>query len=215
MRYTVTHLKAWDEEHRRGIWKGPYSLDFFLEYAPTSGLILDTGCGIGRYTIPLALKDYAVVGIDISQKAIDKLNIEVHRRNIQICLALADTCYLPFKDKSFDAVVSFGVLQHLLENERTKALEEFERVLITSGILIMEVLGLEDMRMGGMEVEPDTYGRDTGSVYHYFNVSEISDILSGFEIIDIKEDRKIKKLNGKEYVRHMISAAARSREKDK
>jgi hypothetical protein len=68
--------------------------------------------------------------------------------------------------------------------------------------------------MGGREVEPATFLRRTGSVYHYFDLDEIRDIFSGLEIIDIKEHRIIKNIAGKDYTRHMISVAARSREKD-
>jgi hypothetical protein len=69
--------------------------------------------------------------------------------------------------------------------------------------------------MGGREVEPATFLRSTGSVYHYFDPDEIRDIFSGLEIIDIKENKVIKNIAGKNHMRHMISVAARSRETDK
>ncbi|MBE0524860.1 MAG: class I SAM-dependent methyltransferase [Methanosarcinales archaeon] len=210
-----SHLKAWDEEHKRGIWKGPYSLAFFQKYAPSSGCVLDAGCGIGRYTIPLALKNYSMFGIDISLPAIKKLDDEIHRRNLNVGLGVADVRYLPYNNNVFDIVVCFGVLQHLLEYERQKALIEFNRVLAQNGTLIMEVLGKEDMRAGGKMVEPSTYQRNTGSIYHYFDVQELTDIFSDFKIIEIKEEKVIKNLGGKECMRHMISAAAKSVEKDK
>jgi SAM-dependent methyltransferase len=204
------HLKAWEAEHQHNIWKGPYSLDFFHRYAPSSGLVLDAGSGIGRYSIPLALRHYNVVGIDISQTAIKKLEDKRRRRNIKLGLGVADVCHLPFKNTVFDAIVCFGVVQHLLENERLMALTEFSRVLIPGSVLIMEVLGREDMRAGGREVEPCTYQRDTGSVYHYFTKQELIEIFSDFEILEIKENKHSKNLGGKEYMRHMISAAVRS-----
>jgi ubiquinone/menaquinone biosynthesis C-methylase UbiE len=210
-----SHLKAWDQEHKRGIWKGPYSLDFFQKYAPSSGFVLDAGCGIGRYTIPLALKNYKIIGIDISQSAIKKLDDEIHRRRFNVGLEVADVRYLPFNNNVFDIVVCFGVLQHLLEHERKMALAEFNRVLTQNGTLILDVLGKEDMRVGGKMVEPSTYQRNTGSIYHYFDVQELTGIFSDFKVIGIKEDKIIKNLGGKECMRHMISVAARSVEIDK
>ena len=210
----VSHLKAWNTEHLRGIWKGPYSLDFFDRYVTPPARILDAGCGVGRYTIPLAMREYDVTGVDISLFAITELDNVRLRRNMQMGLAAADIFHLPFRDNSFDAVVAFGVLQHLLEDERSTVLPEFARVLVPGGTLVIEVLGMEDMRIGGREVETATFLRSTGSVYHYFNLDEIKDIFSGLEIIDIKENRTIKNIAGKDHMRHMISVAARSREKD-
>ncbi len=210
----VSHLKAWNKEHLRGIWKGPYSLDFFDRYVTPPARILDAGCGLGRYTIPLAMREYNVTGVDISKFAITGLNNVRLRRNMQMGLAAADVCHLPFQNDTFDVVVAFGVLQHLLEEERSAALSEFARVLVPGGTIVIEVLGREDMRMGGREVETDTFLRSTGSVYHYFDPDEIKDIFSGLEIIEIKENKIIKNIAGKDYTRHMISVAARSREKD-
>jgi len=211
----ISHLKAWNTEHLRGIWKGPYSLDFFDRYVTPPARILDAGCGVGRYTIPLGMREYEVTGVDISGIAITELDNARLRRNMQMGLAAADVCHLPFRDNTFDAVVAFGVLQHLLEEERSTVPSEFSRVLVPGGTLVIEVLGREDMRMGGREVEPATFLRSTGSVYHYFDPDEIKDIFSGLEIIDIKENRIIKNIAGKDHMRHMISAVARSREKDK
>jgi len=210
----ISHLKAWNTEHLRGIWKGPYSLDFFDRYVTPPARILDAGCGVGRYTIPLAMRECDVTGVDISLFAISELENLRLRRNMQMSLAGADVCHLPFQYATFDAVVAFGVLQHLLEEERSAALSEFARVLVPGGTLVIEVLGIEDMRMGGREVENATFLRSTGSVYHYFEPCEIKDIFSGLEIIDINEKKVIKNIAGKDYTRHMISVAARSREKD-
>ena len=210
----VSHLKAWNTEHLCGIWKGPYSLDFFDRYVTPPARILDAGCGVGRYTIPLAMRKYDVIGVDISRVAITELDNVRLRRNMQMGLAAADVCHLPFQNAIFDAVVAFGVLQHLLEEERSAALSEFARVLVPGGTIVIEVLGSKDMRMGGREVETATFLRSTGSVYHYFDSDEIKSLFSGLQIIEIKENRVIKNIAGMDHIRHMISVAARSREKD-
>ncbi|MCL7412211.1 MAG: class I SAM-dependent methyltransferase [ANME-2 cluster archaeon] len=212
---TFSHIMAWEEEHRRCIWKGPYSLDYFHRYAPSSGIILDAGCGIGRYAIPLVMQGYNVIGMDVSMVALGELDKAKQRRSIGIELAAADTYHLPFKDNTFNGVVCFGVLQHLLETEQRAALGEFNRILTPGGILVMEVLGREDMRMGGVEVEPFTYGRDTGTVYHYFTISELSGLLRDFDVLDIREKKTIKNFDGSKRLRHTICAAAKAIERNK
>ncbi|MCK4938205.1 MAG: class I SAM-dependent methyltransferase [Methanosarcinales archaeon] len=215
MNQTFSHIMAWEEEHRRGIWKGPYSLDYFHQYAPPSGTILDIGCGIGRYAIPLVMQGYNVLGIDVSLVALGELDVAKRRRNIKMDLVAADTCNLPFQDNIFKGMVCFGVLQHLLEVERRVVMDEFNRILVPGGILIMEVLGREDMRIGGYEVEPFTYRRDTGSVYHYFNISELFGLLKDFDVLNVKEEKIIKNLGGSKRLRHTIYAAAKVTERDK
>ena len=160
------------------------------------------------------MRKYDVTGVDISWFAITELDNVRLRRKLQMDLAAADICHLPFKDNSFDAVVAFGVLQHLLEEERGAVLSEFQRVLVSGGTIVIEVLGREDMRLGGRELERTTFLRSTGSVYHYFSTDEIKHIFSGMEIIDIKENRIIKNMAGKDHIRHMISVAARLRDKN-
>lgn len=212
---TFSHILAWEEEHRQNIWKGPYSLDYFHRYAPSSGIILDIGCGIGRYTIPLVMQGYDVVGMDVSLVALSELNKAKRRRSIGMELVAADTYHIPFKDNTFNGMVCFGVLQHLLETERRVALAEFNRILVPGGILVLEVLGREDMRIGGLEVEPFTYGRDTGTVYHYFTITELSGLLRDFDVLDIEEKKTIKNLGGSKRLRHILCAAANATERDK
>jgi hypothetical protein len=64
------------------------------------------------------------------------------------------------------------------------------------------------MRYGGSEVEPNTFSRKNGIIYHYFNRTELEELLNGFSCM-ISESRKEKKFNGESYTRHMISAVAK------
>ena len=75
--------------------------------------ILEIGCGMGRYTIPLLERGYRVTGLDISGGLLRKL--EDHNVNDRpIELYCEDILDLPKKtDKKFDVVVGFFTLHHM------------------------------------------------------------------------------------------------------
>ena len=83
--------------------------------------ILDVGVGTGRIAEPLQNAGFEVVGIDISKKMMSK----AREKKVQN-LVIADACFIPFKDKSFDAAISVHLL-HLI-SEWKKALREVCRV---------------------------------------------------------------------------------------
>ncbi|MCK5659766.1 MAG: class I SAM-dependent methyltransferase [Methanosarcinales archaeon] len=218
------HLKAWDKEYRSSKWKGPYSLEMLDAYHGNQdnvdnqnihdgksecdkGRLLDAGCGSGKYSIPLKMRGFDVVAIDVSKKALEMAYTSSTNRNLDMDYLAASICNTPFQDASFDMIWCYGVLQHLLSDERVQAINEFSHILKKDGVLFLEVFGRDDMRYGGTEVEPDTFSRDSGIVYHYFEKKELEGLLESFSC-EIIESRKEKKFRGKCYTRHMISVTA-------
>ncbi len=93
--------------------------------------ILDAGCGTGLLGKKLQLYG-DVVGVDISKDALyfsKKRGVKVKKGSIN---------HLPFKDKTFDILVSVDVLYHKKVNDK-KALKEFFRVLKPGGYLLLRV----------------------------------------------------------------------------
>ena len=91
----------------------------------TGSKVLDVGCGKG-----FMLHDFAqlipgiqIAGIDISSYAIANV-VEAVKPYVKI----ADARTLPYKDKSFDLVISINTIHNLEKNELAKALREIERV---------------------------------------------------------------------------------------
>jgi len=90
-------------------------LDRFLAFAgiqPTDRL-LDVGCGMGRYTLPLADQGFLVEGLDLSPYLLDRLREYAAGRHA-ITLHCADLLdYRPELAGRFDAVIGFFTLHHL------------------------------------------------------------------------------------------------------
>jgi SAM-dependent methyltransferase len=75
--------------------------------------VLDVGCGMGRYSIPLAARGIKIEGLDISPFLLERLK-EYNQSGVEIptfCLDIVD--YPPVMENSYDAVVGFFVLHHM------------------------------------------------------------------------------------------------------
>jgi len=106
----------------------------FMERAGVTigGRVLDAGCGGGG--MPLSLAEHAreVIGIDPFNRfgrAGVTLGIERGVRNLRFLLA--DGMALPFRDRSFDIVLSHAVIEHVADAPRYLA--ECRRVLAGDG----------------------------------------------------------------------------------
>jgi protein-L-isoaspartate(D-aspartate) O-methyltransferase len=108
-----------------GRWR-PIAADMARYYGLKPGdKILDVGCGKGYllYEFTQVIPGVQVLGVDISQYAIDNAKEEV-----KPFLRPGNAIALPFEDHSFDFVVSLATLHNLYNYELRQALEEIERV---------------------------------------------------------------------------------------
>ncbi len=94
--------------------------------------ILDAGCGTGGVLQRYAA--YKAYGFDMAEQAIQFCKSR-HLNNIII----ASVCDIPFKDNSFNFIVSLDVLYHKSVKSDIDALREFYRVLGRDGRLIMNL----------------------------------------------------------------------------
>lgn len=88
---------------------------------PTS--VLDVGCGVGYLVKHLRRLGVDAHGVEVSEDALRLADPEVRP-----FLHYGDVTRLPYEDNSFDAVVSFDVLEHIDASRLHKAVEETVRV---------------------------------------------------------------------------------------
>ena len=90
-----------------------------------SSVVLDVGCAKGffLYDLKQELPGISISGIDISEYAIENAKPEV-KENLQV----ANATKLPFKDDSFDFVMSINTLHNLNREDCAISLQEIERV---------------------------------------------------------------------------------------
>ena len=83
--------------------------------------VLEVGCGMGRYTIPLAERGLAVEGLDLTQFLLDRLRAyDAGRHSIPLhCLDILEAP--DALGGGYDAVVALFTLHHLHDLERSLA----------------------------------------------------------------------------------------------
>lgn len=91
-------------------------------------LVLDAGCGMGRFADVASRWGATVVGVDLS-RAVDSAQQNLGARGVH--LAQASIFELPFADATFDFVYSLGVLHHT-PNTR-EAFDRLPRLLKPGG----------------------------------------------------------------------------------
>jgi SAM-dependent methyltransferase len=111
-----------------------------LAQTPEAGDVLDAPCGFGRHSIPLARAGFHVTGADRSAPLIE----EARRRSRGERWpkwTVADYRELPMPDDSLDLVINlFSSLGYLGDDQDTRALAEFRRVLRPAGKLVIETM---------------------------------------------------------------------------
>ena len=99
--------------------------------------ILDIGCGSGLPTIELAkLSDGEIIGIDINQSLLDKLNKKIEEEGFssRVKTVKCSLFEIDFPDESFDIIWAEGSIW-IIGFE--KGLKEWRRLLKTNGFLVV------------------------------------------------------------------------------
>ncbi|MDR2762026.1 MAG: methyltransferase domain-containing protein [Planctomycetaceae bacterium] len=81
------------------------------------GKIFDAGCGPGRTTLYLAHLGYDILGVDISNHAIERAKLKTVGINNPPDFIQADLCRLSGYDNCFDTVIDIGCFHSLFEDE--------------------------------------------------------------------------------------------------
>jgi ubiquinone/menaquinone biosynthesis C-methylase UbiE len=93
--------------------------------------VLDYGCGFGRLGMYLSLCGAQVWGFDLSSPAIETANKVARRYGLSARFEQMDAEELGYADHSFDVIVGFGVLHHVIKYPRASS--ELFRVLAPGG----------------------------------------------------------------------------------
>lgn len=111
-----------------------------------TGIMLDIGCGWGRWLLSGARKGYLPIGIDLRLEFCEASLQTLHDNNTAGYVVAADLKALPFDDNVFDLVWSFSVIQHTHKDRLLNCLKEIYRVLQQEGYAKLEFPNKEGFR---------------------------------------------------------------------
>jgi len=195
---------AWEDKYRTqgALWSRSH--DRWFETKDDEH-VLDLGCGSGKSCASLAGE---ITAVDFSMTALRMLLDSAPTVN-PIC---ADVAKLPFRDSQFDCVRASFILGHLDESERVATMNEVSRVLKPCGRLAIEVFSRSDgrfLRKGGTaRCEIDS---EDSLLHSYFDEAQIRDMLSGFEVISVNEEKWAQRIGNKESLDRSIIRAIASK----
>ncbi len=100
--------------------------------------VLDMGCGRGEVVCRGVDQGAFMVGLDYSPDALDLARGIVPAE--RALLVRADASHLPFVDRSFDRVLAFDLVEHLLPRELQAMYAEIYRVLAPGGRFVVHTM---------------------------------------------------------------------------
>jgi len=129
--YDRSPSHIWNSQEVKEAWK---ELLFRVLEENKNKKILDVGTGTGFLSLLLAELGYEVVGVDLSEKMLEKAREKAAKYNLKIRFEVGEAENLDFKDNSFDAVVCRHLLWTLPNPQ--KAVKEWIRVTKHGGRII-------------------------------------------------------------------------------
>jgi len=112
---------------------GSEYFDIVKDQINKNSIILDVGCGTGRWSKYIADKVNFVEAIDPSDAVLPAVELNYESANIRITQAGTDN--IPFPDESFDFIFCLGVLHHIPDIK--KALQNIIRVLKRNAYMLV------------------------------------------------------------------------------
>lgn len=189
--FAITREKVWVD--------GP----FLVGLLPTTGRILDVGCGSGRFA-PLLPITVTYTGIDMSQGIITLAHQQYLAENRQFLAG--SMVELPFSDAKFDAGAMLASLHHVPSQElRKKAVSEVFRVLKSGSIMVATVWnmrheywmrkfklsetdfdGSDDLDPGDVMIPWKAQNKEILRYVHAFLPSELEELFKKSGFVDVK-----------------------------
>lgn len=109
-----------------------------VENDKITGRVLDSGCGSGRNALYMGLKGYSVVGIDISETAINRARQKATEKGIKNVEFLCENVvHLSGHDDEFDTTVDIGLFHSLDGDDPLTYAVSLHRACRTGGVVYL------------------------------------------------------------------------------
>src|SRR5712691_10498768 len=103
-------------------------MDFLRPYLPKGGRVAEVGCGSGRLLARIGRElPVTLTAVDYATSAMELVGQSAHAFGVKIRPVLADVMCIGFADRSFDLILSGGLLEHF--DDPKSALAEMVRIL--------------------------------------------------------------------------------------
>jgi uncharacterized protein len=154
---------------------GRYPIPDWPSPEPGGGLMLDIGCGWGRWMVAAGRQGYLPVGVDLKIEPLRAARRVLRAHGVEGYVLAADLARLPFRSGVFDLAFSYSAIQHVHRERAARCIEAVHRVLREGGSCLLEFptrFGLGRMLRLRLGREPDD--PDPGSwCVRYYSLGEL------------------------------------------
>lgn len=118
------------------------TVDFINKIAPVENYrkVIDLGCGPGLYSQKLAMKGYAVVGVDFNKISIDYAIREAKKMDLSIDYRNEDIIDIELENEFDLALLIYQIYSVFSPANRKKILSNIHRALKPGGLVLLDVL---------------------------------------------------------------------------
>lgn len=116
-------------------------LSYIEKYMPKGSKTLESGAGAGRYVKYLHDRGWDIVGLELDEPTVKM----VRKYWPELKMVLGDAADSPFKNNTFDGIISLGVIEHWTEGPEAP-LKDMFRTLKPGGIALITAPSLNAVR---------------------------------------------------------------------
>lgn len=175
----VEDIEKWDREYeklrfndlhelRASVIADKIKFDYLLEIVQkkqVGKLSLEVGCGSARMSVWLATNGFEAVIIDYSKKALELARINYARHGVRGHAVLGDAYHLPFRESTFNILLSTGLLEHF--KNPLPIIEEMIRTLKLEGLFYSDIhskkyhpITLVHRLLSGSKISEENWGKE-------------------------------------------------------
>ncbi len=149
--------------------------------------VLELGCGAGRNAIYLAKKGCTVVGVDLSENALEWAKKRISKEDVNVELVCANIFDLDFQQESFDFIYDSGCFHHIAPHRRVSYIEIINRLLKQDGYFALCSFEENGTYGGSALTDEEVYLKRSLEGGLGYTKSQLQEIFNFFDEIEIRK----------------------------
>lgn len=149
--------------------------------------VLELGCGAGRNAIYLAKQGCSVVGVDVSDRALQLAQERVDEANINVELIGSNIFELDLQEESFDFIYDSGCFHHIAPHRRVTYIELIHTLLKPNGYFALCSFEEQGGYGGSTISDEEVYIKRSLEGGLGYTKNQLREIFQSLEALEIRE----------------------------